>query len=315
MLVPSLLILASFVVLFIGAELLVRGGAAMALKLGLTPLVVGLTVVAYGTSMPELVVSIKSAFEGQSEIAVGNVVGSNIFNIAIILGLAAVVFPIHTNLQVLRWDAPLLLAVTVLAPLTFIGGQVGRLEGTIFVLGAVGCTIWTIRAARRDEASGVEIAADAPEVKPTGSLAADILKVVAGLGVLVLGSQLLVDNAIEVATGLGVSEAVIGLTIVAAGTSMPELATSVVAAFRRQSDIALGNVLGSNLFNILFVLGGSALVHPVGTTAMSLLDIGMMIGVTALLVPMLFTGKRLNRLEGIILVASYGAYLFVLWPR
>ncbi len=315
MLIPSLLIVASFVVLFIGAELLVRGGAAMALKLGLSPLVVGLTVVAYGTSMPELLVSLKSAFSGQSDIAIGNVVGSNIFNIAVILGLAAVVFPIRTNLQVLRWDAPLLLAVTALAPLTFLDGEVSRIEGTFFVIGAIACTVWTIKSARRDEMSGVEIHADTPEVKPTGSLAGDILKILGGLGVLVLGSQLLVDNAVKVATSLGISQAVIGLTIVAAGTSMPELATSVVAAFRRQSDIALGNVLGSNLFNILFVLGGSAMVHPIGTSAMNKIDLGMMIGVTALLVPFLATGRRLNRIEGLLLFASYLGYLFILWPK
>ncbi|WP_193212489.1 calcium/sodium antiporter [Luteolibacter marinus] len=315
MLTASLLILASFVVLFIGAELLVRGGAAMALKLGLSPLVVGLTVVAYGTSMPELIVSLKAAFAGQPDIAIGNVVGSNIFNIAVILGLAAAVYPIRTHLQVLRWDAPLLLGVTLLVPLSFIDGQVSRIEGCIFVLAAVAFTIWTIRAARRDENSGVEIAADTPEVKPTGSLPGDILKILAGLGVLVLGSKLLVDNAVTVASSLGVSEAVIGLTIIAAGTSMPELATSVVAAFRRQSDIALGNVLGSNLFNLLFVLGGSAVIHPVETSAMSKIDLGMMIGVTALLVPLLATGKRLNRAEGLLLAATYGGYLFVLWPK
>ena len=315
MLFPILLILASFVVLFIGAELLVRGGASMALKLGLSPLVVGLTVMAYGTSMPELIVSLKAAMLGQPDIAIGNVVGSNIFNIAIILGLAAVVFPISTHLQVLKWDAPVLLGVTLLAPLTFLDGQVSRVEGVIFVIGAIFCTWWTIRMARRDEAAHVEMAADAPEIRKRGSLLMDIGLIVAGLGVLVLGSRLLVDNAVVVAKSFGVSEAVIGLTIIAAGTSMPELATSVVAAFRKQSDIALGNVLGSNLFNILFVLGGSSVIHPIRTAAMNPLDLGIMIGLTVILVPMLATGRRLNRGEGLILVATYGGYLFLMWPK
>ncbi len=304
----------SFLVLFLGAELLVRGGAGMALKLGLSPLVVGLTVVAYGTSMPEFIVSVKAAFSGQSDIAIGNVVGSNIFNIAVILGLSAVVFPIRTHLQVLRWDAPLLLVITMLVPLTFLGGEVSRVEGGLFVLLTVGLTIWTLRMAKRDERAGKNITVDIPEIRPSSSLAADIIKIVLGLLVLVGGSRLLVDNAVVVASALGMSPAAIGLTIIAAGTSMPELATSVVAAWRKQSDIALGNVLGSNLFNLLFVLGGSAMIHPVGTTGMSRIDLGMMIGVTALLVAMLATGKRLSRIEGGLLFATYGGYLFLIWP-
>jgi cation:H+ antiporter len=315
MVIEVVLILASFVVLFIGAELLVRGGSGMALKLGLSPLVVGLTVVAYGTSTPELIVSLKAAVAGQPDIAMGNVIGSNIFNIAVILGLSAVVFPIRTNLQVLRWDAPLLLLVSIAAPLTFLNGQVSRLEGSIFVLGAVASTVWTVRMARRDESAGQVAAVEVPEIRPSKSLPMDTVKIVIGLLVLVGGSKLLVDNAVVVAKSLGISEAVIGLTIIAAGTSMPELATSVVAAWRKQSDIALGNVLGSNLFNLLFVLGGSAAVHPIRTAAMSTLDLGMMIGLTAVLVPMLATGKRLNRVEGLLLLVAYGGYMFLLWPK
>lgn len=305
----------SFLILFVGAELLVRGGAGMALKLGLSPLVIGLTVMAYGTSMPEFIVSLKAGFSGQSDIAIGNVVGSNIFNIAVILGLAAVVFPIKTHLQVLRWDAPLLLVVTVLAPLTFLDGKVSRVEGGVLLMLAIASTVWTLRMARREERNGKPIAVDVPEIKPTGSLLGDIVKMIIGLLVLVGGSRLLVDNAVVVATGLGMSKAVIGLTIVAAGTSMPELATSIVAAWRRQSDIALGNVLGSNLFNILFVLGGSSVVRPIQTSGIQPLDLWMMIGVTALLVPFLATGKRLNRIEGGLLFASYGGYLFLIWPK
>jgi cation:H+ antiporter len=315
MIASVLWILASFVILFVGAELLVRGGASMALKLGLSPLVVGLTVMAYGTSMPELIVSLKAAMLGQPDIAIGNVVGSNIFNIAIILGLAAVVFPISTHLQVLKWDAPVLLGVTLLAPLAFLDGQVSRVEGGVFLVGAVFCTWWTVRMARRDEAAKVAMAADAPEIRKRGKLWLDFVLIGVGLGVLVLGSRLLVDHAVVVAKSFGVSEAVIGLTIIAAGTSMPELATSVVAAFRRQSDIALGNVLGSNLFNILFVLGGSSVIHPIRTTAMNPLDLWVMIGLTAVLVPMLVTGRRLSRLEGLLLVGTYGGYLFLMWPK
>ena len=315
MILPLLLILVSFAVLFFGAELLVRGGASMALKLGLSPLVIGLTVVAYGTSMPELIVSLKAAFNGQPDIAIGNVVGSNIFNIAVILGLSAMVFPIATNLQVLKWDAPLLVVVTLLVPLTFLDGEVQRWEAGVFLVGAGLSTWWTIRMARKDECSGREIAADVPEIRKGGNLWKDVVLIGAGLLVLVVGSRLLVDNATVVARSFGVSEAVIGLTIIAAGTSMPELATSVVAAFRGQSDIALGNVLGSNLFNLLFVLGGASVVQPVRTAAMNPLDLGVMIGLTVVLLPFLFTGKRLSRAEGLMLVAGYGAYLFLMWPK
>jgi cation:H+ antiporter len=315
MLVPSLLILLSCLILFVGAELLVRGGASLALKLGLTPLVVGLTVVAFGTSTPELIVSLKAAMLGQSDIAIGNVVGSNIFNIGVILGLAAVVYPVSTHLQVLRWDAPLLVAVTLLVPLTFLDGSVSRVEGIILVLATVAYTWWAVRMAKKDEKLGHEAHIDVPEIKEKGSVFTDVLKIAAGLGVLVLGSRLLVDNAVLIAKSLGVSEAIIGLTIIAAGTSMPELATSVVAAFRKQSDIALGNVLGSNLFNIMFVLGGSAAIHPVQTTGLKPVDLWMMIGITVILFPMLFTGKRLNRSEGLVLVACYGGYLAYMWPK
>ena len=315
MLVPSLLILLACLILFAGAELLVRGGASLALKLGLTPLVVGLTVVAFGTSMPELIVSLKAAMLGQSDIAIGNVVGSNIFNIAVILGLSALVFPVTTHLQVLRWDAPLLVVVTLLVPLTFLDGSVSQIEGIILMLATVAYTWWAVRMAKKDEKLGHEAHIDVPEIKKKGSVLADVVKILAGLAVLVAGSRLLVDYAVLIAKSLGVSEAIIGLTIIAAGTSMPELATSVVAAFRKQSDIALGNVLGSNLFNILFVLGGSAAIHPVRTSGLKPLDLWMMVGITVILLPMLFTGKRLNRAEGLILVACYGGYLFFMWPK
>lgn len=315
MLVSSLLILLSCLILFAGAELLVRGGASMALKLGLTPLVVGLTVVAFGTSTPELIVSLKAAMLGQSDIAIGNVVGSNIFNIGIILGLAAVVYPVSTHLQVLRWDAPVLVGITLLVPLTFLDGSVSRIEGVILMLATVAYTWWAVRMAKKDEKLEHEAHIDIPEIKERGSLFTDIVKIVAGLAVLVLGSRLLVEHSVIIAKALGVSEAIIGLTIIAAGTSMPELATSVVAAFRKQSDIALGNVLGSNLFNVMFVLGGSAAIHPVETSGLKPVDLWAMIGLTVILLPMLWTGKRLNRSEGLVLVACYGAYLAFMWPK
>jgi cation:H+ antiporter len=315
MLVPVLLIALSCLILFAGAELLVRGGASIALKLGLTPLVVGLTVVAYGTSSPELLVCLKAAFAGQSDIAIGNVVGSNIFNIAVILGLSAAVFPISTHLQVLRWDAPVLVAVTILTPLAFLDGTVSRVEAAAMLVGALAYTVWTVKMAKIDESKGHEANIDVPEIKKRGNIFLDLVMIAAGLGVLVFGSELLVKNAVFVAKALGVSETVIGLTIIAAGTSMPELATSMVAAFRGQSDIALGNVLGSSLFNLLFVLGGTAMIRPVSTAGLQHFDLYALIGVTVLMLPLLATGRRLARPEGLLLFACYGIYLAVMWPK
>lgn len=315
MLIPSLLIILSCVILFAGAEVLVRGGASLALKLGLTPLVVGLTVVAYGTSAPELLVCLKAAFAGQSDIAIGNVVGSNIFNIAVILGLSAAVFPISTHLQVLRWDAPIVVLATLLTPLAFLDGTVSRVEASVLLVGAIAYTVWTVKVAGKDEAKGHEANIDVPEIKKRGNIFLDLVMIAAGLAVLVLGSNLLVENAVFVAKALGVSETVIGLTIIAAGTSMPELATSMVAAFRGQSDIALGNVLGSSLFNLLFVLGGTAMIRPVSTAGLQHFDLYALIGVTVLMLPLLATGKRLGRLEGLLLFSCYGIYLAVMWPK
>lgn len=310
-----LLIGLSCLILFAGAEFLVRGGASLALKLGLTPLVVGLTVVAYGTSCPELLVCLKAALAGQPDIAIGNVVGSNIFNIGVILGLSAAVFPIKTHLQVLRWDAPVVVAATILTSLTFLDGAVSRVEAAGLLAGAIAYTVWTVLLAKRDESKGHEANIDVPEIKKRGNIFLDVVMIGGGLGILAFGSNLLVENAVSIAKSLGVSETVIGLTIISAGTSMPELATSMVAAFRGQSDIALGNVLGSSLFNLLFVLGGTAMIRPVSTAGLQHFDLWALIGVTVLMLPLLVTGKRLARPEGLLLFACYGAYLAVMWPK
>lgn len=312
---PILLILVSCGFLFLGAEMLVRGGSSLALKLGLTPLVIGLTVVAYGTSTPELLVSLKAAFAGRSDIAIGNVVGSNIFNIAVILGFSAMVTPIKTHLQVLKWDAPVVLLATLLTPLTFLDGVVTAIEGAMLLSLAIAYTYWAVRMAKRDEKLGHEAHVDVPEIRLKRSVLGDVLKIAGGMAVLMLASRLLVDNAVIVAKIYGLSDAVIGLTIIAAGTSMPELATSLVAACRGQSDIALGNVLGSSLFNLLYVLGGAAVISPIRTVGLQSFDLYTLIGVTVLMTPFLMTGKRVSRLEGGILFACYIAYVTIMWPK
>jgi cation:H+ antiporter len=315
MVIALILIVTSCFILFIGAELLVRGGASLALRLGLSPLLIGLTVVAYGTSTPELLVALKASFAGNPDLAIGNVVGSNLFNIGIILGLAAIVSPVQTNLQVLKWDAPVLVGATVLTPLTFLDGVVSREEGVLLLVLAAAYTWWAVRIARKDQLAGHEAHVDVPEIKQQGGPVLDFLKIGAGITVLIAASRLLVDNSVVVAKSLGVSDTVIGLTIIAAGTSMPELATSLVAARRKQSDIALGNVLGSSLFNLFFVLGGAAVIHPVRTTGLQPFDLYGLIGITVLMLPLLWRDRRVSRIEGAVLVAAYAIYLVIMWPR
>lgn len=303
----------SLILLFAGAELLVRGGSSSAIRLGLSPLVVGLTVVAFGTSSPELVVSIKSALVGQGDIAIGNVVGSNSFNIGVILGLTALICPLPVHRQIIKMDAPIALGLAILLPILLLGGTLSRWEAALLFAGILAYMGLNIHLARR--ASNEPETYDAPGTGVLKHWGLDIVFILGGLGILVLGSRLLVDNSVSLARTLGISEAVIGLTIIAAGTSMPELATSIVAAFRKQADIAVGNVVGSNVFNILGILGVSGLVKPLQSYGVTLTDYGFMIAFSLLLLPLLYTGRVLHRLEGALLLAIYGVYLFILWPK
>jgi cation:H+ antiporter len=289
----------------------VRGSAALAARLGVTPLVIGLTVVAFGTSMPELVVSARSALEGSAALAAGNVVGSNIGNIALILGICAVIRPLGVQARIIRIDLPLLLGVSVLLLLLLGDDRLGRLEGGLLLAGLVGYTIFSLRAAPRESAAvQAEFAAGAPAAPRNVIL--NLAFIAGGLLLLVIGARLLVEGATFIARGAGVREAVIGLTVVAVGTSLPELATSVLASTRGEGDIAIGNVVGSNLFNILGILGVAALVRPLVGTGMSVLDLGVMMGATVVLLPLAWTGFRIGRLEGILLLTGYATYLALL---
>lgn len=251
------LLILSLVALYIGAGWLVQGSSALAFKAKISPLVVGLTIVAFGTSAPELVVSLNATLKGEGDIAIGNIIGSNIFNIGIILGVSATICPLQVKKQLLRIDIPVMLAATVLLTILFWNGTLGRTEGLFFLTGIIIYTIFSLFYSRKH---GEEGPSEELEEQPK-HWAADTLAIVGGLVVLVFASRLLVDNAVSIAKKLGVSEAVIGLTIVAAGTSMPELATSIVAAYKRKTDIAIGNIVGSNLFNILAIAGSCSLIH------------------------------------------------------
>jgi cation:H+ antiporter len=301
--------------LFFGAEWLVRGSASLALRLGLTPLVIGLTVVAYGTSMPELVVSTKAALQGQGDIAVGNVVGSNILNICIILGLSALVHPLRVKMQLIRLDTPIMIAVSVLLVALLADSRLDRFEAALFLFGIVAYTVFNLRLARKEVNAEVK-AEFAQSIPPRhGKVWLDLLLIGGGLAVLVLGSRVLVSNSIGLAKLLGVSEAVIGLTIVAAGTSMPELATSIIAAWRKQPDIAIGNVIGSNMYNILAILGLSGLLSPLHAPGIKMFDLYMMLGTAVVLLPLMWSRFVVTRWEGGLLAAAYCGYVYVLWPK
>ncbi|MDZ7749670.1 MAG: calcium/sodium antiporter [Halofilum sp. (in: g-proteobacteria)] len=298
---------AGLALLYFGGEGLVRGASGLAARLGVSPLAIGLTAVAFGTSAPELVVSLDAALGGANDIAVGNVVGSNIANIALILGLAVLLAPAIVQAKIVRIDAPLVLLVSLLLLAVLADARAGRLEGGLLLAGLVAYTAFTFWEARREApAVQAELAGAAPPAR--AGAGADALRTLAGLAMLVAGGHLLVTAAVALATGLGVSQAVIGLTIVAVGTSLPELATSLVAAARGQRDIAVGNVVGSNLFNILGILGVTALVQPLGQGAITWADLGVMTVLAGGLALRLGIRPALGRHDGALLLAAFAAY-------
>ena len=301
---------AGLVLLVFGADLLVRGASRLSLSLGISPLVVGLTVVAFGTSAPELAVSLQGAVSGQGDIAVGNVVGSNIFNVLFILGLSALITPLVVHRQLVRKEVPIMIGVSVLALLLSLDGALGLLDGLLLTgLLVVYVVVLYVQSRRTPaEEPGEELPEGGPWLDRTW---VQLLLIVAGLALLVLGSRWLVAAAIAFAQKLGISELVVGLTIVAAGTSLPEVATSVMAAMKGQRDIAVGNVVGSNIFNILAVLGLTALVAPgdVPVAASALrFDIPIMIAVAVACLPVMFNGYRIERWEGGFFFLFYVAY-------
>jgi len=306
------------IALVAGAELLVRGASKLALSFGISPLVVGLTVVAFGTSAPELAVSVQSAWSGQVDIALGNVVGSNIFNVLFILGASALIVPLVVHQQIIRQEVPVMIGASLLLWALAADGGISRWEGLLLASLVVGYTVIIIRQSRRETASIKAEYVEAFDGTPTGWGAhwgVQVLLILAGLALLVLGANWLVEAAVTFAQYLGVSELIIGLTIVAAGTSLPEVATSILAAIRGERDIAVGNVVGSNVFNILSVLGLSASVAPgdlVVAPAMLAFDIPVMVAVALACLPILFTGNLIARWEGVLFLALYVAYTLYL---
>ena len=314
MLIDILILLLGLSILTAGAELLVRGGSSLARHLGMTPLLVGLTVVAFGTSAPEMLVSVGGSIKGQDEIALGNVIGSNIFNIGFILATVALIFPINVKCSVLKLDAPAVIVTCFIALIIAYSGIVSRFEGFLLLFLLFAYTAVNIRLAKNE--TKAEVSTEFEEGIPgaTKSICTDIFLIIGGLFLLIAGSQVLLRAATRIAQTLDISDAVIGLTIVAAGTSMPELATSIVAAARRQSDIAVGNVIGSNIFNILGILGLSSIVKPLSLFNFGFTDFWVMAFFSVAMFPLLWSSRKLCRWEGGLLLFGYILYVWSRWP-
>jgi cation:H+ antiporter len=309
-------LITGLVLLVAGAEVLVRGAAKLAAQFGIPPLIIGLTVVAFGTSAPETAVSVQAALNGSGDIAIGNVLGSNIANVLLILGVTSLVAPLIVSRQLIRLDVPIMIGASLVTYALAWDGSLSRLDGALLFSAVIAYTAFLIISSRRATAAATADDEFAKEFgldetpKPYASLINAGL-VVAGLVLLVTGSNFLVEGAVSLARALGLSELVIGLTVIAIGTSLPELATSILAAIRGERDIAVGNIVGSNIFNLLCVLGLASLVSPdaIGVAANALaFDFPVMIAVALACLPIFFTGYAINRWEGLLFVAYYVAY-------
>jgi cation:H+ antiporter len=307
---PLTMVLAvvGLVLLVAGADLLVRGASGLAAAAGITPLVIGLTVVAAGTSAPELAVSLQGTLSGRPDLAIGNAVGSNIANVLLILGASALVAPLVVSRQLVRVDVPLMIGASLLLVLLVDDGRVSRLDGVLLVAGLAAYLALQVRLGRRGALDGAPTELPPPV---RGGRLGQVALLVVGLGLLVLGSRWLVGGAVAVAQAMGVSELVIGLTVVAVGTSLPEIATSLIATYRGQRDLAVGNVVGSNLFNVLGIVGVAAVVAPGGLPvahAAAAFDIPVMTVAALACLPVAFTGYVIARWEGFVFLAYYVAY-------
>jgi len=307
------------VLLIGGAEVIVRGASRLAGTFGISPLVVGLTVVAFGTSSPELAVSLKASLSGEPDIALGNVVGSNIFNVLFILGISALITPLSVAQQLVRLDVPLMIVISIVMLLLALDGRIGWLDGLLLFSGLLGYTTFVVRQSLRESAAVKELynqefgQRQSPLRMPGWVI--DIVLILSGLGMLLAGSHWLVTASIDVAQAFGISELVIGLTIIAAGTSLPEVATSVMASIKGARDIAVGNVIGSCIFNILAILGLSGMVSGVGIAvapAALRFDIPIMIATSVACLPIFFTGYRIGRREGLLFFVMYISYALYL---
>lgn len=314
----SFLVILLFVIgllaLVVGSEALVRGASRIAAGLGISALVIGLTVVAFGTSSPELAVTLKASLAGQSDISLGNIVGSNIANILLVLGLTALATPVTVERQLIRSEIPVMIAASLYVYLSALDGLIGRIDGLVMVAGLVGYNYWAIRAAARERIRpDAEVIEAERDIRKHGRhWTVHVGMVLLGLGLLIMGSRWMVDGAVTFARHLKVDELIIGLTIVAVGTSLPEIATSLVAGLRGEQNLAVGNVIGSNILNILLVLGITALIAPAGIAVQPValeFTIPVMVVVALACIPIFFSGYRVSRIEGGVFLGYYIAYI------
>ncbi len=309
-----LYITGGLVLLYFGSDWLVQGAVTLALHLGLSALIVGLTVVALGTSVPEALVSVQAAIGHQGGIALGNVIGSNILNIALILGLSSLIHPLKVDSHIVKADVPLLTGATFMLVVLLEDFHISRMEGAFLLLCIVGYVAGNIMTVKRDSPDENKIEGMEVPENPGKTLWRDVGFLVLGIITLGFGANFLVSGAVDLARIFGLSEALIGLTIVSIGTGTPELATALMATFRKTPDLAIGNAVGSNIFNIMFVLGIAGLVAPLDGNGISSVDLYVMLGVTILLLPTVWTGRILDRKEGFLFLAIYVGYLYHLWP-
>jgi cation:H+ antiporter len=308
-------LLGGLVILILGADLLLRGATRLAAAMGISPLAIGLTIVALGTASPEIAVSLQASINGQADLTLGNVLGSNIFNILFILGITAMVAPIVIAEQLIRMDAPIMLAASLLVLGLSVDGRIGVLDSLILLAGLIGYTVFELRQSRAESKKVQdEYAEEYAEQQPrtARNVAINIVFILAGLVMLAVGSRWLVDSAVAIARALQVSELVIGLTIIAVGTSLPEVITSVIAALKKESDIAVGNAVGSNIYNLLGVLGTGALLAPDGiSVSVRVLQFDMLVMIFVALVslPIFYIDNRISRLEGGLLLSYYLFYM------
>lgn len=302
-------------ILAVGADVFVRGSSGLAERFGISQFVIGLVIVGFGTSTPELAVNISAALKGSTDIAVGNVVGSNIANVGVILGIAAMIAPLAVKLRMVKVELPIMIAISFALWALALGGALTRIEG-VLMLAAFGAFLLFLLKTSKDEPADVQGEFESTVIHHR-SMPRTIVYIIVGLVMLMGGGYLCVGAAVDLARDLGMSELVIGLTIVAIGTSLPELASSAAAAWRGNADIAIGNVIGSNIYNILFILGLTAVVTPLPTTGVTLMsfDLPVMIGFALVLVPMMLMGKRITRWNGALLLIAYAAYVWVLIER
>lgn len=308
-----LLVAVGLAMLFVGSEFLIRGSVKIAKRMHISQLVIGLTVVAFGTSTPELVVSINSALEGQADISLGNVIGSNIVNIGLILGLSAAIFPIAVHIKTIRREIPIMLAVSLIIIPISLDGTISQIDGVFLVLSLIAFIYFSYRQSKKEKTISLVIDKNG-ENSTSNNLAfapliKNILFVIIGIILLYFGSSFTVDNAVSIANSLGISERIIGLTIIALGTSLPELITSVGAARKKHADLSIGNIIGSNIFNVLAILGISSLIIGIKVNFNIFIDYIVMIGFSAALIPVMKSGFIITKKEGYVLVTAYLLYL------